>query len=578
MYFGYCHAHIDLLAVKILYTGLIFLLFCNTLQGQDLEQVKEKLSFKGKKPLTFHGNLSTGIGGYSSNSPNKRTAPLNWYVSGNPTVSIYGISLPFNFTYNETGRSLTHPFVYQFYGVSPRYKWITVHLGFRSLNFTDYTMTGMLFKGWGLELSPKKMRFAVFNGVTNQAVMPDTSSGANGIYLASYKRTLKGIKLGVGKGNTFTDVSLIKGKDDSSSLPYNPELLTIKPAENLALGVKSRIGFGKHWYIEGDGGLSLYTKNVRNDSILVSSFLNKINEVITVNTTSSIYYAGHVMLGTQYKKWGISSRVREISNEYKTMGMYFVQGDIREYSVSPNLRLFKNRLTINSTLGFYKDNISGLKATSTIRNIFNFNTNILLIKNFVIGANYANFGTSRTNGTAQLNDSVRFSVINQSMGVNIGYQIKGKVYNQAIQLVVNQQTAADRNEFTERFTNSNTKMANVSYNINQLKTGMQFSSGISIANFTAYQQNNTLIGPMLQASSSFFKKKLRLSAGVNYSQRFLNGNNLGNVSNFNMQTQWTISKNHQLTASGNMILNNTGIISNSTLNEKRWNIRYNFQF
>ncbi len=556
---------------------LCFLGF-SSLQGQDLEQLREKFKFKGKQPLTFHGNFSTGIAGYSSNSPAKRTAPVNWYVSGNPTLSIYGISLPFNFTYNETGRSLTHPFVYQFYGVSPKYKWITLHLGFRSLNFTDYTMTGMLFKGWGAELNPKKLRFAVFNGVTNQAVLPDTSNGANGIYLATYKRTLKGIKIGIGQGNTFTDVALIKGKDDSSSLPFNPELLTIKPADNLALGVKSRIGFGKHWYIEGDGALSLYTKNVRSDSILVNSFLNKISDVIVVNTTSSVYYAGHVMLGTQYKKWGISSRIREISNEYKTMGMYFVQGDIREYSVSPSVRLFKNRLTVNSTVGFYKDNISGLKATSTVRNIFNFNTQVLLIKNMIIGGSYANFGTSRTNGTAQLNDSVRFSIINQSVGVNWGYQIKGKSYNKAIQLVLNQQTAADRNEFTERFTNSNTRMANLSYSLNEIKTGSQISGGISLSNFTTYLQKNTLIGPSVQASRAFWKKKLRLSAGVNYSQRYLNSKNLGSISNMNLQTQWTLGKHHQLSAGGNLILNNTGIISNSTLNEKRWNIRYNFQF
>ena len=229
---------------------LLYIFVCSgTLYAQDLEKIKDIKSIKKQKPIVFGGGFGLGFSYYNSNSPIKRTAPYNWYVSGSPSVRIYGLNIPFSFTYSETGRSLTHPFVYNFTGASPYYKWATTHIGFRSMNFSEYTMSGVVFNGVGVELKPGKLRFAAFYGVFNPAVEADTSNGNFGVILPAYKRIGYGAKLGVGTDKNYFDLIYFRGKDDAVSLKRVPAFENIKPVDNVTLGPRFRFTFFKHWLI-----------------------------------------------------------------------------------------------------------------------------------------------------------------------------------------------------------------------------------------------------------------------------------------------------------------------------------------
>jgi len=47
--------------------------------------------------------------------------PFTWMLTGSPTLSVYGITLPFSFTISEQQRNFRQPF--NKFGVSPYYKW-----------------------------------------------------------------------------------------------------------------------------------------------------------------------------------------------------------------------------------------------------------------------------------------------------------------------------------------------------------------------------------------------------------------------------------------------------------------------
>ena len=117
---------------------------------------KDTTSFlsKAKEYVKISGGLGLAGAFYNAFGAPAQRDPFYWQISGNLDITIGQISLPFSATFNQQERSFTQPF--NQYGVSPKYKWITAHLGYRSLSFSEYSLSGNQFLGAGLELSPEK--------------------------------------------------------------------------------------------------------------------------------------------------------------------------------------------------------------------------------------------------------------------------------------------------------------------------------------------------------------------------------------------------------------------------------------
>ena len=131
--------------MAILYC-MLYLGFAN---GQDVGAIKKQKSFE------ISGNIFVGANFNSTSRENLRRAPFSYMLNGSPTISIYGIKIPLSFTYSDQELSYAKPF--QRYGTSPYYKWIKLHLGHRSLNFSPYSMTGQTFFGCRCRIDPWKI-------------------------------------------------------------------------------------------------------------------------------------------------------------------------------------------------------------------------------------------------------------------------------------------------------------------------------------------------------------------------------------------------------------------------------------
>lgn len=559
--------------------GVVGFLIISTAAAQNIERFKELKDLKKQKPFEISGGVGMGFSSYFSNDPvNRRTAPLNWFVSGAPVVKIYGISLPFTLIYSETGRSLTHPFVYNFYGVSPYYKWAKTHFGFRSMQFSEYTMNGMMFNGAGIELEPKKIRFAAFWGVLNPAVAEDTAEGRQGVFVPAYQRRAYGTKIGVGGKDNYVDLIVFKGRDISNSLKNLPENELIRPGDNLSTGLKTRFKFLKNWFAELDGGVSLYTRNVLFDSLRDVEALQKYKALLMVNSTTRAYYAGHILTGCQYNNWGVNFRIREVSRDFATMGIYFIQNDIREFTANPNVRLLKGKMSLGSSLGWYTDNISRKRDGTTIRKIMNFSSSYSPGKNWVFSAGYLNFGTSRSAGLIQQNDSITFSLINQAINGNVSYTRSNGRYTQFVSAFGNFQQADDRNQFTGSFSNSTTSSMAVNYNFTHTALKLTMGTGLHLTAFEVAGISNNIRGSSVNVSRPWMKDKLKTALSASFSERFSNEEKQGNIFSASLNTSLDIKKKHQFSLLANLLNNNTGILSNNLLSEQRISMRYNFIF
>lgn len=563
---------------RLLFISIFLLSICQFSVAQDLEKVADIKSITKRKPFEFGGSIGLGAGFYNSNGISQRMAPWNWYVSGSPFVKIYGLDIPFTFIYSETGRSLTHPFHYNFTGASPHYKWATSHLGYRSMNFSDYTVSGVVFNGVGLELKPGKLRFGAFYGIFNPAVEADTSGGNFGVILPSYKRIGYGVKLGVGTDRNYFDLIYFRGKDDPKSLKEVPAFKTITPSDNVTFSPRFKVTLFKRWFVESDIALSVFTRNVLNDTLRETDDLKTAYQFIRVNTTSYGAFAGHVATGLNFNRWSIAFRVRQVSSDYQSMGINLLQDDIREYTASPTFTLFKGKLGLSGSYGFYTDNVSNKRLNTTVRKIYNTNASLQISKRVSVSGGYSNFGTSRTNGLVQMNDSITFSIINESYNANLNIML-GKIKKPVMLSFFSQyQKADDRNVFTRQFNNSEVVNAGSSASYKWERWGLQTSGGLSYARFIAAETGFSTQNANLTLRKQMGKKKNTVSINSNYSRRFKESDLQGNVVSLGLTYQASIGKRHSLSTQVRFMRNSTGIISNSVFNEQRFSIQYGFKF
>lgn len=168
-------SHIYPLFTKI--TLVLALTLPLTLHSQDVEALLK--TFKNK-PIQVSGGVSTNhIYYYSDGISPRRNNPYTYYAQGNLNFNIYNkVSLPFSFSYSNAVFDYTYPQNQQSFnqfGLSPKYKWITLHGGYRSMTFSPYTLNGHIFLGGGAELAPSdKVDIALMYGRLQKAVEFDT--------------------------------------------------------------------------------------------------------------------------------------------------------------------------------------------------------------------------------------------------------------------------------------------------------------------------------------------------------------------------------------------------------------------
>ena len=156
--------------------------------GQELDKLK------GRKPFRLSGSIGAGTNFYASDEAYKSRDPFNWNLYGNLNASLYGVELPFSFVVNQYSSSYSVPF--RQFGISPTYKWATVHLGYRHLSMSPLVFDGQSFLGAGIELRPGKLQISGFYGRLNKAISEDTTYDHR--VEPRYSRMGYGARIGIG--------------------------------------------------------------------------------------------------------------------------------------------------------------------------------------------------------------------------------------------------------------------------------------------------------------------------------------------------------------------------------------------
>ncbi|MEM6772319.1 MAG: hypothetical protein AAF597_17215, partial [Bacteroidota bacterium] len=114
---------------------LYFLLLIGTLlTGQGLQIPKPE------KPVQLSGSLS--LGGFFYNTTREFTpiSPYGYSFNANLNLRIKSLDIPLSVSVNEQGSTFRQPF--NRFGISPKFKSLTVHLGHRNLFWSPFVLGG----------------------------------------------------------------------------------------------------------------------------------------------------------------------------------------------------------------------------------------------------------------------------------------------------------------------------------------------------------------------------------------------------------------------------------------------------
>ncbi|MBI3719217.1 MAG: hypothetical protein HY252_11580 [Sphingobacteriales bacterium] len=528
--------------------------------AQDLGNLKKQ------KPFIISGSIGASATYYNSNEPLATRPPFSWNVYGNFTPTIYGVALPLSFTVSQFGKSYSQPFSQ--FGLSPTYKWVKLHLGYRNMQFSPLTYEGQSFRGAGIELTPKFFRFAAFYGKLNRKVNEDTTSGR--FKVPQFSRNAYGVKIGAGTTNNHIDFIYLHAKDDSSSAKViNKKILSAQ--ENSVLGTSFKLTLAKKVIVSSDFAISGLTQDISasqsfNDS--AATGLSKLMKPFVKSNASTVAdWAGQSTLQLILKGYNTTIGYRRVQPNFKSLGTPYILNDISLLNWMNNFSLSKGKLNISTTVSRQNNNLNKKLATELQTLVGNANVNAMLSTHVNLNMNYSGYNIKQKDGTQVLTDSTRLNQMIHQLSFTPSYNTIKENKSHTISGNISYMLLDDKNPVSKNFTNSANLSSSANYTLGLIKKSINFTlSGL----YNHYKQDTNYYksyGATIGSSAQLLKNK---SLGVQGTAGYLlNRSSYGNARN-NLTFSGNISyhvKHHSLNIYANYIYTPYNPINNIIYNK-----------
>lgn len=533
--------------------------------GQDIEQITKQ------KPFALSGSLGIGLGTYNVKGIPARQRDFSYIFNGAPTLSLYGVSFPFSIVVSDQQRSYTQPF--NQYGISPTYKWITVHAGWRSLEFSPFTLAGHNFLGGGVELNPGKLRLGFIYGRFNKAIEEDLNQPLALAQQPAYKRTGYSAKIGLGTERNHVDVIFLNAKDDPKSLTKPITSGILNPSENMVLGISSKFSFLKRFVWDMDVSGSIYTRNVLSDTVenLKLGKVGFIKDLVTLNSSTQLLTAAQTSFGYNATNYSIKLKYRRVDPDYKSMGAYYFETDVQNYTVEGMVRLLKGQMQVGGSFGLQNDNILHDKAVRSNRKIGSVNISYNKPA-YGIDLRYTNFGITQDRGLNPVIDQFRIARTNHNFSSVFRYNINSETISHGFVVVGNIQSLVDLNEFTRPNSKSNSKTVNVSYQLDLPKKAFGVSTNMNYTIAETNFGNTVFYGPTVALNQQLVKSKLGINTALTYQWQRTNSIATGNIINLNLNTSYKLNQRNAANLAVGYLKSNSNDALMPSFNELRSNL------
>lgn len=516
----------------------VLVVFCSFFgHSQDLGSIAQQ------KPFEIKGNIGTNFIGYNASGIDNRMQPFSALLASNATAYVYGMAIPFSVRLHNRNLDYSQPF--NQVGLSPTYKWATAHIGYSSVNFSNFTLSGHRFLGGGVELKPGKFRFGLIYGRFKKA----TTAFQHAVDTAqSLTRRGFGAKIGIGSEQTYVDLVVLKIKDDSSSMidPLSPAYLPSE--ENLVTGINTRIKLSKSLSFESEVAASIYTTDIKAVGFEGGDYeelLNKINKIVKLNLSTELLTAIRASLNLRLGKVNTKMEYRRIDPGYRSMGAYFMNNDLENLTISPSVSLFKRKLNLRGSIGVQHDNLRNTKRATSLRTISAIHASVNPWPVFGLDVSYSNYSSNQRPGRVPLIDSLKLYQATSNLNITPRLMFNGQKYNHMVMLVLSNMGLRDFNDYTRGHNENKALIANLTYSLNLVKLKANLMAGANYNRLENYLTTTTASGIMVGASKNLLKDRLNL--GFNHAfirMSYQEGN--GSTHNTTLTSSYALAKQHAM--------------------------------
>lgn len=335
--------------------------------AQDVEAI-------AKAPLaTMNGGLS--LNQIVTVTPGDSAArnPYALYLAGNINFGFFGVvNIPLSFAYTNNQFNASGALPFNRFSITPSYKWIKVHAGYTSMQFSPYSLASHELFGGGIELTPD-------NGFKVSALFGRLQKAGDGMAGGEpvYRRMGGGFKVEYAGKQFDIAVNIFKAQDIPTSLP---DSVTVAPQDNLSGSINAAVNLIKNLRLGAEYGVSALNRDIRRAT---DGF-----RLLETAGDVAVYHAVKTNLAYTATIGSVGATYEWVAPNYTTLGAYYMTNDYQ--NITANLSTAIKLFNIALDVGYQKDNLSGQKTNTTSRMIYSGNITANIGKKWTVAANLSN--------------------------------------------------------------------------------------------------------------------------------------------------------------------------------------------
>jgi hypothetical protein len=548
---------------------------CFSASSQDLSTIGEKPIWKETK---ITGGVGGSLVGYDTRGQAAQRPPFYWLINANINIDVYGMSIPFSATFTSQNQDFAQPF--NQFGLSPKYKWVTAHLGFRSMQFSQYSLAGLTFLGAGVELEIPDSKWTVkaMGGRLIKAI--PLSNGLNVVSeTPAFERWGYGTNVGYKHKTGQIGFSIFKGQDVSTSINTD-SLLLLKPAENVVAAITLQQKIGKRLSFNSEFALSAFTRDRRLDPTESNEFGYENNFGWLVKSNSSTVtnsaFTGNLTYSVKAHSFGVT--YRRVGPEFQSMGATYLNNDLEEVTGNIGTAVFNRKLNLAGSLGFQRNNLADNLYTDDRRVIGSANVTWLVSQKVILSGIYSNFRASSDPSAVNVLDTIRFVQVTANYGLVATYSSSSEKFGHNIVLSNNYQQANSISDGDLQTVENGSEFynSNLSYTLSLIPNQINLTAAANYNQFISPGIVNEAIGPTLAVSKPFFNRKLTTMLAYSLFNNYLDKKFQDTSSNIMASLGFSYKEHHQVKLDGRF-LTRTGSTS-TPIDEIQAALSYNYTF
>lgn len=481
----------------LLITGL-------SLKAQDLENLEAK-----PPKLEVSGSINGGLRFFNSDRPNLfNNSDFGYFGAARVNLKVGNFLLPFSY---RLGDQLNLPDIpaFRYWGLSPKYKGLTLHIGHRSNRFTTNTLNNIQQYGLGLEWQVKDFNFKVSRGILNRDRLGRTIY--NTTISPLRERPYVAAAAGYKKGYNELTIAALSAKEEANSvdsIARKNRVIELVAGKSIREKFRAKVSASGS-YTERDRS-ALFPLFEEDDWLVQTGELLGGSPNLTTKTGLLLDAdAGYYTQG-----FNIAAGFRQVDSGYETFGRNFQLNDLRAYTIRTGVHLFKHKLILNASIGIEQNNIRGLRAGQSDRLISNVNLNYRGQSGAGFQLNVSNFNLEKANEFIVGRDSFNFSYRSLNIALNSFIPIGQSHFSSSLNYVRNSNSQLGPALTTTDFYYGQLNFAHS----NQAKT-LRLQFGVHAYYTSANEIDITSVGGNVGLTGTYFENKLRINVRYVPSQR-----------------------------------------------------------